>query len=381
MDECKFWPRAKHGVVGAVLYQRVLKDIGRIRRCAAQEHELSLGEPDQRVLQDGVRQAGDGGQHLVGKFASDGGADLQRRAEAVDARHQRGLKRTRNRQRLPGLIEHIAVAGLLQLLAFEHGLGEFLDKEGHAVVAIDDLIEQPTRKFLASGNVGDQRCPLALRQPTQRQHRDMRLAGPGRLVVRTKGDNEKDWHCRDTLDRQRQQFERRWIGPMHVFEQDQHRSAPRQRLQPFDQPVEKPPTIALRIHAAAVAGPVLRTALGKAEKLGEERRLFRRDRALVRQHRIELWPPVAPAVVGLETGGVLQPSDDRGQRAALVLRLAEIAQADMSFVFKIVLQCRGEAGLSDAGLAGQEHHAAFAVLICCQRRISRSISSSRPTSG
>ncbi|MGB6446220.1 MAG: hypothetical protein WBF47_13730, partial [Xanthobacteraceae bacterium] len=42
---------------------------------------------------------------------------------------------------------------------------------------------------------------------------------------------------------------------------------------------------------------------------------------------------------------------------------------------------RGEAGLSDAGLAGQEHHAAFAVLICCQRRISRSISSSRPTSG
>ena len=81
-------PRPQHGRIGGVLNQRVLEGIGRIRRRAAQENELCLGQPDQRVLQHRVGQAGDRRQHLIGKNPSDRGADLQdlaRRAEAVDA--------------------------------------------------------------------------------------------------------------------------------------------------------------------------------------------------------------------------------------------------------------------------------------------------------
>ena len=98
-------PSAQHGRIAGVLYQRVLEGIGRVRRRAAQEDELRLGQPDQRVLEHRVGQAGDRRQHVIGKLPADGGADLQhfaRRAEPVDARHQRGLQRGRNGQRCAG---------------------------------------------------------------------------------------------------------------------------------------------------------------------------------------------------------------------------------------------------------------------------------------
>ena len=109
---------AQHGRIGAVLHQRVLEDVDRVRRRAAQKNHLGFGEPDQCVLQHGVGQAGDRGQDLIGEFAADGGADLQdlaRRTEPVDARHQRGLQRRGNGERLRRLFEHVAVACILQL--------------------------------------------------------------------------------------------------------------------------------------------------------------------------------------------------------------------------------------------------------------------------
>jgi hypothetical protein len=81
-------PRPQHGRIGGILNERVLERIGRVGRRAAQEDELCLGQPDQRVLQHRIGQAGDRRQHLIGKIPADRGADLQhlaRRAEAVDA--------------------------------------------------------------------------------------------------------------------------------------------------------------------------------------------------------------------------------------------------------------------------------------------------------
>ena len=45
-----------------------------------------------------------------------------------------------------------------------------------------------------------------------------------------------------------------------------------------------------------------------------------------------------------------------------MMRLAEVAQAGMGIVLDVIFQRRGQARLADAGLAGQQHHAAFAVL-------------------
>ena len=58
-------------------------------------------------------------------------------------------------------VEHVAVVVLVQLLAFQHGLGQLLDEQRHAVGALDDLVEHAGRQRLAAGDVIHQRQPLA----------------------------------------------------------------------------------------------------------------------------------------------------------------------------------------------------------------------------
>ncbi len=243
-------PRAQHGGIGAVLHQRVLEDIDRVRRRAAQEDEFGFGEPDQRVLQHRIGKARDRGQNFVGEFPSDRGPDLQNLAcgtEAVDARHQRGLQRGGNSERLRRLFEQIAIAGLLQLFAFEQGLGELFDEQRHPVGPVDDLIEQSARQFLAARDVADQRCPVALRQPAERQHGDVRLPGPRRLKFRPEGDDEQDRERLQSFDGQRQEFDRRRVAPMRVLEQHQNRPALRQGFEPVEQHAEEAAATPLRV--------------------------------------------------------------------------------------------------------------------------------------
>ena len=150
-------PRPQHGGIGAVLDQCVLEDIGRVRRRTAHEDELGLGQSAKASSRTASGRPADRGHELIREFASNGCADLQhfaRRTEAVDARHKRRLQRGRNGERPRRLVKHILVAGFLQLLAFEHGLGEFFDEQRHAVGAVDDLIEQVGRQRLATGDVG-----------------------------------------------------------------------------------------------------------------------------------------------------------------------------------------------------------------------------------
>ena len=59
---------------------------------------------------------------------------------------------------------------------------------------------------------------------------------------------------------------------------------------------------------------------------------------------------------------MLQLRDHRLERAALVVRLAEIMQAGMRFSLELVLERRDQARLADAGFAGQQDHAALAIL-------------------
>jgi hypothetical protein len=73
---------------------------------------------------------------------------------------------------------------LAQKTALQHALGQFLDEQWHAVSAIDDLVYHLIGQRLA-GDLLDQGDPVASVQAIERQHRHLRLAGPGRLELRT----------------------------------------------------------------------------------------------------------------------------------------------------------------------------------------------------
>ena len=63
-----------------------------------------------------------------------------------------------------------------------------------------------------------------------------------------------------------------------------------------------------------------------------------------------------------QSGGTLHLVDDRIKRAVGVLRRAEIAQTCVRLVGEAFQQCGREPRFADPGLAGQEHHLAFAGL-------------------
>ena len=69
--------------------------------------------------------------------------------------------------------------------ALQHALGQFLDKQGHAVGAVGDLLDDDLRECLA-GDLGYQRDPVAPVQAVERQHRYPRLANPVCLELGTK---------------------------------------------------------------------------------------------------------------------------------------------------------------------------------------------------
>ena len=87
-------------LVGGILNERVLETVVALRRCALYQQDVGLGEFLQRRLQRRVFHAGHIPQQLIRKAAADDRADLRhfaRRPEPVEPRHQRLLKRRRNR--------------------------------------------------------------------------------------------------------------------------------------------------------------------------------------------------------------------------------------------------------------------------------------------
>jgi hypothetical protein len=73
--------------------------------------------------------------------------------------------------------------------------------------------------------------------------------------------------------------------------------------------------------------------------------------------------------------------DKREQRAVLVIRRAEVAQAEIRLVAEPLRKCRDDPRLADAGSPETNTTWPSPALARAQRRNSKSISSSRPTSG
>jgi hypothetical protein len=108
---------------------------------------------------------------------------MPHRRQTVEPRHQRGVQTRRKREWRQCPIEHVTVALLAQQTALQNALGQFLDKQWHAVCAIGDLGDNLIGQWFAAGNPLDQIGPVAPVQTIEGQHRHLRLAGPRRLEL------------------------------------------------------------------------------------------------------------------------------------------------------------------------------------------------------
>jgi hypothetical protein len=138
----------------------------------------------------------DGLDQFVGKFSAEHRADLgdllARRPEPIEARGQRGIegrgdgKRRRRRSRQQsGRCPVRAASG------FEHRLGQLLDKERHAIGALEHLVCDLARQCCVAGDRPDERQTVALIEAVERQQGHVRPPEPRRLELGPEGDDQQ----------------------------------------------------------------------------------------------------------------------------------------------------------------------------------------------
>ena len=135
-----------------------------------------------------------GTQQFVGELAADRGADLRDHLAAEPSRSSRAIseacnvvgtaaRRARRRSNRP---PPRAAAGS------PARLGQLLDEQRHAVGALDDLGDDlGGQGGLPPAICSTSAAPSRRPEPIERQHRDLRLAGPGRLELGTEGDDQQ----------------------------------------------------------------------------------------------------------------------------------------------------------------------------------------------
>ncbi len=152
-----------------------------------------------------------------------------------------------------------------------------------------------------------------------------------------------------TLDGEREQLQRGRVAPLRVLEHQQQRAAAREDREPIEQRGQHLRALALRI--GCTLGTVTQT-----EQIGDGGGVDARA-----QEFLELAALDRHRVVAAEASGVRKMSDDRLQRAALMMRETKVAHASRVVGFDLVEQRRDQARLADAGFARQQHHAAVIV--------------------
>ena len=142
-------------LIRGVLDQGVLEAVGGLGRSAAAEDQLGSDQLVERGAQMLFRPIGDRRKQLVRELAADDRpdlGDLLDRREAVEAGHQRVVKRRRDRERRQWAGQLVAVAGVREQARFQHRLGQLLDEQRHAVGARHDLVQHLAGQRLAAGD-------------------------------------------------------------------------------------------------------------------------------------------------------------------------------------------------------------------------------------
>ncbi len=142
---------------------------------------------------------------------------------------------------------------------------------------------------------------------------------------------------------------------MGVLEHHQHRPVPRLRYELVEQRLELLLPFALRTEVE------VRGRARQRQQLAQQR-----DIVVIFCPSGEQRPQFAELlfdrIIADKSGGVFELRDKRMERAVLVVRRAEIPQADMRLGSDILGERRRQPRLADARLAGDQHHPSLAAL-------------------
>jgi hypothetical protein len=117
------------------------------------------------------------------------------------------------------------------VLGLQHRLGHFLHEQRDAVGAIDDVLSDTLwQRFVACYPV-NHRGDFTLAEAIKGESTDMGPTNPRGLELRSISDNQQHPECSQPIYRAPNPFEARWVNPMRVLENHQHRLGLRQRLQ------------------------------------------------------------------------------------------------------------------------------------------------------
>src|SRR6516225_9037050 len=184
----------------------------------------------------------------------------------------------------------------------------------------------------------------------------MRLTRPGRLKFRTESGDQQDWQAVDPRENEVEELPRSGIDPMQILEDHQYRL---RSGDPFELPQQRRESALLLALWAQLEWRET-VAAGQGQQLHQQRDVAGRGRRC--EQRRQLVEFCLGPVVPDEPGAAFELGDERIERAVLMMRRAEIAQAGVGLGSDVLGKCRREPRLADARLARDQHHPSFAAL-------------------
>ena len=157
------------------------------------------------------------------------------------------------------------------------------------------------------------------------------------------------------VDGQIQQLARGWTDPVGVLEDHQHRAAARLGFELVEQRLEQFLPLALRAEIEVRGGTWQR------KQLVQQRYIILIPRAW-RDQCPQLAELGVDRLVAGEPGGAFELRDEGIERAVLMMRRAEMAQAGMRLGSDLLGESDREPRLADARLAEDQDHSTFAAL-------------------
>jgi hypothetical protein len=198
------------------------------------EKQTRREEAVERRLEFNFRLVHHRSQQRMRELAANRRPDLcylfSRTAEPIKPRHQRCVQARRNsqcwRRNGGGGPLRFALA-----LGLQHSLCHFLHEQRDAVGAFNDVLSDTLwQRFVACYAIYH-RSDFALAEAIKGESGDVGPTNPRRLEFRSIGDNQQHPACSQPINRAPNRFQARWVNPMHVLENHQHRLGLRQRLQ------------------------------------------------------------------------------------------------------------------------------------------------------
>src|SRR6516165_6027437 len=234
------------------------------------------------------------------------------------------MQSRRDRETSQCPIKDVAIRRFAQQTTLQDALGQFLDKQRHAVGAVGNLGDHLVGQRLPAGALLGQYGAVVPVEAIERQCADLLLPSPGRLELGAERHDQQYRQGADALDHQFEQLARGRVEPMSVLENHYDRLPAGQTLELPDQRLQCPLFLPLRTEAR-------QWTLSRSRQRGE---ISKQSHILLRrpgecEYGLELLPLSSGQIVTGESCRVRELLDKREKRAVLVIRRTEIAQAEV----------------------------------------------------